>query len=122
MKKKYTVILLITILGFCTVMAFWMGKKSKPDFTEEEYFCDGLRRAIRRIPYFIWMMRGYCILLTQVPARIWFIVTDRTAYMKAIPVKTRHPPAQQLFGEQEAYRCLLAVISILSEICRKKIF
>ncbi len=41
MKKKYTVILLITILGFCTVMAFWMGKKSKPDFTEEEYFCDG---------------------------------------------------------------------------------
>lgn len=46
-----------------------------------------LRRVIRRIPYFIWMMRGYCILLTQVPARIWFIVTDRTAYMKAIPVK-----------------------------------
>ena len=41
MKKKYTVILLITILGFCTVMAFWMEKKSKPDFTEEEYFCDG---------------------------------------------------------------------------------
>ena len=121
MKKKYTVILLITILGFCTVMAFWMGKKSKPDFTEEEYFCDGADPTQSYSENTVLYLDDAGILhLIDTGSGKDMVYCDRPNCVHEGYSRKNETPSCP--AEQEAYRCLLAVISILSEICRKKIF